>query len=66
MRLTIKNPDGRTYRLPMINKGHSLNLDMSMNYPTLTGSIVDIIGKIEDTLLKPGQSLEDWLKKNKK
>lgn len=59
-RITIKNPDGCTYRLPMINKENNIRIEMDMGYPTLFGSLVDIIGKLEDIM-----SLEDWMKKTK-
>ena len=60
-RRTIKNPDGRTYRLPCIHQEDNLRIEMSMGYPTIFGTLVDLIGRLED--IRP---LEEWIALTKK
>lgn len=48
MRLTMKNPGGRNYRLPCARESEDLRVDMGREYPTLFGNKVDTIGRIED------------------
>lgn len=47
MRLTMKNPGGRNYRLPCARESEDLRVDMGREYPTLFGNKIDIIGKLE-------------------
>lgn len=57
MRLTRKNPDGKTYRLPCTEQTPGIRIDHRMGYPTLFGVMIDRIGRMEDT-----KSLEEWEK----
>lgn len=61
VRKTIKNPDGKTYRMPLVNSKDEFRVDMSMGYPTIFGTIVNLIGRLED--IKP---IEEWLETAKK
>ena len=61
MRLTRKNPDGKTYRLPCTEQTPGIRIDHRMGYPTLFGVMIDRIGRMEDT-----KSLEEWEKDIKK
>lgn len=60
-RKTIKNPDGRTYRMPLINSKDEVRVEMSMNYPTMFGTMVDLIGRLEDV-----RPIEEWIEIAKK
>ena len=57
MRLTRKNPDGKTYRLPCTEQTPGIRVDHRMGYPTLSGAMIDRIGRMED--VKP---LTEWEK----
>ena len=57
MRLTRKNPDGKTYRLPCTEQTPGIRVDHRMGYPTLSGAMIDRIGRMED--IKP---LTEWEK----
>lgn len=51
MRLTIKNPDRRTYRLPCAaNSEDCQNQPGPGGYPTLLGNKINILGKLEDIM----------------
>lgn len=51
MRLTIKNPDRRTYRLPCAaNSEDCTNHPGPGGYPTLLGNKINILGKLEDIM----------------
>ena len=48
MRLKMKTPGGRNYRLACARESEDLRVDMGREYPTLFGNKIDIIGKLED------------------
>lgn len=47
-RLTIQNPDGESYRLPCGMNTSEKRVEHFMGYPTIFGSRIDILGKLED------------------
>lgn len=62
MRLTVRNPDGKTYRLPCVSDTENLkNQPGPGGYPTLFGTKIDTIGRMENIM-----PLEEWEKLIKK
>lgn len=61
-RLTVRNPDGKTYRLPCVSDTENLkNQPGPGGYPTLFGTKIDTIGRMESIM-----PLEEWEKLIKK
>lgn len=62
MKLTMKNPDGKTYRIACAMDTEELrNQPGPGGYPTLFGSKIDTIGRMEAIM-----PLEEWEKLVKK
>lgn len=51
MRLTIRNPDRRTYRIPCaVDTEDCRNQPGPGGYPNFFGNKIDILGKLEDIM----------------
>lgn len=64
MMMTRLNPDGRTYRIPLVN-GANCQLDSGPTIPCFTGSIANRLGAYESLGLEP-EELEALIKRAKK
>ena len=59
--MTRRNPDGQTYRIPLVN-GVSFRLDSTSMIPAVFGEIANRLGAYEK-LGKEPEELEELLKK---